>query len=46
VIKSLGGSTQLPMTVIVDADGKIVYNKVGSVTLDVPVKSGHFMPTS
>jgi len=31
----LGGSTQLPMTVIVDADGKIVYNKVGSVTLDV-----------
>ena len=35
VIKSLGGSTQLPMTVIVDADGKIVYNKVGSVTLTV-----------
>ncbi|OLA23249.1 MAG: hypothetical protein BHW29_04860 [Faecalibacterium sp. CAG:74_58_120] len=35
VIKSLGGSTQLPMTVIVDADGKIVYNKVGSVTLDI-----------
>ena len=35
VIKSLGGSTQLPMTVIVDADGKIVYNKVGSVTLAV-----------
>ena len=35
VIKSLGGSTQLPMTVIVDAAGKIVYNKVGSVTLTV-----------
>lgn len=35
VIKSLGGSTQLPMTVIVDADGKVVYNKVGSVTLAV-----------
>ncbi len=34
VIKSLGGSTQLPMTVIVDADGKIVYNKVGSVTYE------------
>ena len=35
VIKSLGGSTQLPMTVIVDAAGKIVYNKGGSVTLTV-----------
>ena len=35
VIKSLGGSTQLPMTVVVDADGKIVYNKVGSVTLEI-----------
>ncbi len=34
VIKSLGGSTQLPMTVIVDADGKVVYNKVGSVTYE------------
>ena len=34
VIKSLGGSTQLPMTVIVDADGKVVYNKVGSVTFE------------
>lgn len=31
VIKSLGGSTQLPMTVIVDQSGKIVYNKVGSM---------------
>lgn len=32
VIKSLGGSTMLPMTVILDKDGKITYNKVGSVT--------------
>lgn len=31
VIRSLGGSTQLPMTVIVDQNGKIVYNKVGSM---------------
>ncbi len=35
VIKSLGGSTQLPMTVIVDASGKITYNKVGSVTYEL-----------
>ena len=34
VIKSLGGSTQLPMTVIVDQSGKIVYNQVGSVTYE------------
>ncbi|MDO4548198.1 MAG: redoxin family protein [Clostridia bacterium] len=32
VIQSLGGSTMLPMTVVLDRDGKIVYNKVGSVT--------------
>ncbi len=31
VIKSLGGSTMLPMTVVVDGAGKISYNKVGSV---------------
>ncbi|MCI6373935.1 MAG: redoxin domain-containing protein [Clostridiales bacterium] len=31
VIKSLGGSTQLPMTVIIDQQGKIVYNRVGSM---------------
>ncbi|MGN1370642.1 MAG: redoxin family protein [Aristaeellaceae bacterium] len=31
VIRSLGGSTQLPMTVIVDRNGMIVYNKVGSM---------------
>ncbi|MEF9973710.1 MAG: redoxin family protein [Clostridia bacterium] len=35
VIKLLGGSTMLPMTVIVDKDGKITYNKVGSVTYEV-----------
>lgn len=35
VIKSLGGSTQLPMTVIVDARGIITYNKVGSVTREL-----------
>ena len=34
VIKSLGGSTQLPMTVVVDQNGKIVYNQVGSVTYE------------
>ena len=34
VIKALGGSTQLPMTVIVDQSGKITYNKVGSVTYE------------
>ena len=34
VIKALGGSTQLPMTVIVDQSGKIIYNKVGSVTYE------------
>lgn len=34
VIKSLGGSTMLPMTVIVDQNGTIVYNAVGSVTYD------------
>ena len=32
VIASLGGSTMLPMTVVVDRNGVIVYNKVGSVT--------------
>lgn len=35
VITSLGGSTQLPMTVVVDQNGKIVYNKVGSVTYEL-----------
>lgn len=35
VIASLGGSTMLPMTVILDADGNIVYNKVGPVTYEL-----------
>lgn len=35
VITSLGGSTLLPMTVVLDENGKIVYNKVGSVTYEL-----------
>lgn len=35
VIASLGGSTQLPMTVVVDTDGMILYNKVGAVTYEL-----------
>lgn len=35
VIASLGGSTMLPMTVVLDQKGHIVYNKVGSVTYEV-----------
>ena len=34
VMTRLDGSTQLPMTVIVDRDGTIVYNRVGSMTFD------------
>lgn len=34
VIAALGGSTMLPMTVVLDADGTIIYNKVGSVTYE------------
>ncbi len=34
IIKSLGGSTMLPMTVVLDPSGKIVYNAVGSVTYE------------
>ena len=34
VIKSFGGSTMLPQTVIVDASGVITYNAVGSVTYE------------
>ena len=33
VIKSFGGSTMLPQTIVVDANGVITYNAVGSVTL-------------
>lgn len=35
VITSLGGSTMLPMTVVLDQNGVIVYNKVGSVTYEL-----------
>lgn len=34
VISALGGSTMLPMTVVVDRSGSIVYNQVGSVTYE------------
>lgn len=33
VIKSFGGSTMLPQTIIIDEHGVITYNAVGSVTL-------------
>ncbi len=35
VIASFGGSTMLPQTVILDQNGVIVYNKVGSVTYEL-----------
>ncbi|MBQ8087434.1 MAG: redoxin domain-containing protein [Clostridia bacterium] len=35
VIELFGGGTMLPMTVIVDADGVITYNAIGSVTWDL-----------
>ena len=34
VIASLGGSTMLPQTVVLDAYGVVTYNKVGSVTYE------------
>ena len=34
VIASFGGSAMLPQTVVIDADGVIVYNKVGSLTYE------------
>ena len=34
VIASFGGSTMLPQTVVIDADGIITYNSVGSVTTE------------
>ncbi len=34
IIKSLGGSTMLPMTVVLDRTGRITYNAVGSVTYE------------
>ncbi|MCF0136179.1 MAG: redoxin family protein [Lachnospiraceae bacterium] len=35
VLESLGGSAMLPMTVITDSKGIIVYNKVGSVSTEI-----------
>ena len=35
VIQSFGGSTMLPQTIVIDANGIIVYNAVGSVTYEV-----------
>ena len=34
VLRAFGGSTMLPQTVVIDADGVITYNAVGSVTLE------------
>ena len=34
IIASLGGSTMLPQTLVLDADGVVRYNKVGSVTYE------------
>ena len=34
VIASLGGSTMLPQTVVLDRSGEVVYNRVGSVTYE------------
>lgn len=34
VIQSFGGSTMLPQTIVIDANGIIVYNAVGSVTYE------------
>lgn len=34
IIKSFGGSTMLPQTIVINADGVITYNKVGSLTYE------------
>ncbi len=34
VIQSFNGSSMLPQTVVIDADGRIIYNQVGSVTYE------------
>lgn len=34
IIKSFGGSTMLPQTIIIDENGLILYNAVGSLTLE------------
>ena len=35
VVTAYGGSTMLPQTIILDKDGVIVYNTVGSVTYEL-----------
>lgn len=37
VITAFNGSAMLPQTIVVDADGIIAYNAVGSVTLEMLV---------
>ncbi len=34
IIRSFGGSTMLPQTIVIDRNGIITYNAVGSVTLE------------
>ena len=34
VIASVGGSTMLPQTVVLNAHGEVIYNRVGSVTYE------------
>jgi hypothetical protein len=35
IITSFNGSTMLPQTIVIDANGIITYNKVGSVTYEM-----------
>lgn len=46
VIKSFGGSTMLPQTIIIDENGVITYNAVGSVTLQKLESLLNLTPTS
>lgn len=42
IIKAFGGSTMLPQTVIIDESGVIIYNAVGSLTLEkLEILLGH-----
>ncbi len=34
MIESLGGSTMLPQTIILNQDGVVTYNQVGSMTYE------------
>ncbi len=48
VIRSFGGSTMLPQTVVIDANGIITYNAVGSVTyeqLELLLKQAEYRTT-